>query len=736
MIEANNQYSFWDSLLSDEELKKQIPEYPRLAHGVKLTPYKNGLALYGGDTFEVFEGFGIRQTATKLIPLLDGTRNIESLKHNDVGVAAPDVLEILANLFMSGLLRNGPLDEPHSNSLVYLDRLCGNTGFVDSGQHSMKTLLSAHVVICLPKRFHEKIKLLYGDNFAQLHLIDQLDWHFSDDCDFLLVINDQTMDINPSDMFATANNKKVIAMNVELSGENARFGPMILPQRSASYACYRKTFDVMTSNHINEDAAKYWISLAIHSMTIIIAGMSAPAHINSITDYIWGKYRQGNKTSAVPRLHGWDNNGDPYDLEITEETTGYDDWLRYSSVALQLCDYSPPNTYHMHYKAKNIESMYKRPPALYTADKVKLYQYDKQPNSNQISIEHVSHVLNYSVGYGIRDNRKHRYAPTGGNLGSTLSMVIVNEVEGLEKGIYWFDSYMGYLEKVTNLDEQKVNQSLGIDNVSPMVIISLANVFKVAQKYSAFSFNISWYDSGVMYAYLYYLSDVMNLEISNLNITDQSLSLAALKLPEDNLLITGIMPVNFKTKDSQQTSHSYQYAHLLNLIKKRQAYRQWASEDMTMEQAQSLASNASQSMKIFSKVCVQPLKTSMLLILKLSDGTDGFYTIDDNDQLVLKSAYDREFHYRVLSQSVLTRSPAILLPQVDLADNLKRTDDLNMAMAYRFCGSVIGDMWLQCGMWNMAGTACGGCFEGEVRSVTGEHGLASFNPLAFCIGPK
>ena len=735
MIAANNKYSYWDSLFSDEELRRQMPKYPRLANSIKITPYKQGLALYGGKSFEVFEGFGIRQNLSKLIPMLDGINSLEELKNNNEGISEADVLDLLANLFMSGLLREGEFKETSSESLIYMDRLCGNTGLIKSGKQGADKLKAANVIVCAPQAFHDRIKYLYQSSFNQLTLTDNFNLDLSNNTDFILVITDQSEAKNNSELiFKVANERKIIAMNIELAGENARFGPMILPQRSASYACYIKSSEPLYSDKIDNNAAKYWISLAMHSMIMVISGVCTPTNVNSTTDYKWDKNRQANILSTVPRLHGWDADGKAYSLNLSSEINGFDIWKYYCGVALQTHDYNPPNSYHLHYKSKNIESMFERPPALYTTQKVKLNEGSVSPSSGELNLQHISNLLVYSAGYGIRGDLKQRYAPTGGNLGSTLAIIMVNDVKGIESGIYWFDSYVGNLEKINNLDLGLVNQALGIDGSSPIVIVSLANIIKVARKYSSFSFNISWYDSGVMYAYLKSLCESMELYICNLSIIDQEDILSAFKLPKSNLLVTGIMPV--KLNENRLEPSVDKFSSLLKLVKNRQAHRMWASGEITIEIAQKFAKRAWERMKEYQKQFQVELKTSVLLLLKLSDQVDGFYTTDEDGKLLIKAEYPRSEHHRILSQSILTMSPIIFLPQVDLLHNIEQTGGVDIERSYRFCGSVIGDLWLESESWGMVGTACGGCFEGEVRAAVGEHGLDRFSPLSFCIGPK
>jgi len=737
MIAANNKYSYWNSLFSDEELRRQMPRYPRLASSLKVTPYKKGLALYGGKSFEVFEGFGIRQNLSSLIPLLDGSRTIDELKNNNSGISEPDVLDLLANLFICGLLREGRFQETSSESLIYIDRLCGNTGLIQSGEQGLEKLKAANIVVYAPKVFHDKIKLLYHSSFRQLTLIDKFDINLLSSTDFLLVITDQSDTKNdPCSIFKLANERKIVAMNIELAGENARFGPMVLPQRSASYACYRQSFEPLCSDKLDNNAAKYWVSLAMHSMTLIISGVSTPSNINSITDYQWDRNRQANILSTVPRLHGWNADGKAYSLNLKPDINGYDIWKYYCGVALQTFDYYAPNSYHMHYKSKNIKSMYERPPALYTPQKMKLHVSTMSADSSELCLQHVANLLVYSAGYGTRDGLKQRYAPTGGNLGSTLAMIIVNDVKGIETGIYWFDSYTGHLEKINNIDLKQLNQVLDVDESSPMIIVSLANIFKVARKYSSFSYNICWYDSGVMYAYLKSLCDSMQLDIDNHSIPDQENILGAFKLPSSNLLVTGIMSVRLTEDKLPVSSEADKFSQLLELVKTRQAHRMWASEEITTEVAQSFATHTLKRMKKFQKQFQAELKTSVLLLLKLSDKVDGFYTTDASGKLQLKAEYPRTEHHRILSQSILSMSPIIFLPQVDLLHNLEQAGGLDIERSYRFCGSVIGDLWLRCESWGMVGTACGGCFEGEIRAVLGEHGLDKFSPLSFCIGPK
>jgi len=735
MIKNTENINYWNLLRNDPEIYSQIPEYPRVASNIKIIPYKRGIALLGSGAIEVFDGPAIRLKLSKYLAKLDGSRNLDDLLTSSDVDSIDEFKEILANLFLSGLLRNGKMSAEASNVECYFDRTCGTTGLSDSGAQSCARLNATKCAIYVDRSLTESldIKIFPGSSTFVSSIND-----LTNDTDYLLVLNAHN-DI-ATELFTIANKKNITALNIEVESNRLRIGPMFLPRRSASYDCYIKQYKPL-SGIANTAEMHFALALSNHQLQSFIGGACKQLHINSFTDYHWSDGRQVSKVCLLSRLHEWDEDGRSIDLPINESTHGYELWKRYCSIALQSIDVTPPNSYHNHYRKKNMQAIYERNPALYTGEYVQLpseveNMIDMSMNNGiAIDLEKLAYLITICAGYTMRNGLPHRNTATGGNLGSTQLVMAVFDVDGLKPGMYWFDSQNNHLEFIDSINVSEIRDRLDPDCSQSVLLISLSNTPKVARKYGAFSFNISWYDAGVLFSSLVSLCDVCNLVCHDNRLTESESILDILQIANSGFMVTGIYGLSQGT-GIKANHHGISNDRLIQLIRNRTAVRSWSTDEINNDCLEEFMTVASKTLRRFNKSAGKHITVSLLLLLKRDNKKDGFYEMSVDGNLKFVKSMPRRLHDRILSQVMLTRAPIIALPNISLTDNIKNYDDLQISESYRACGSIVGDLWLHCQQVNLHGTACGGCIEGEVRSVLNQHGLDRFTPLAICFGPE
>jgi len=265
------------------------------------------------------------------------------------------------------------------------------------------------------------------------------------------------------------------------------------------------------------------------------------------------------------------------------------------------------------------------------------------------------------------------------------------------------------------------------------VMLSFANVGKVARKYGPFSINISWYDSGVMLAYARNISAALGLRLTDrARPAEPESMMERLGLPSSALLPTGILELSAGQRLALNAP-APKLEELFARITQRRATRSWAPE-LNARQLDNFCVLAEHALARHREVSGLTLDISLLLLMKQAGGDDGFYEYRHGQGLRAIATYPREQHGDILSQGRLTEAPIIVFPQIHLGRALAAVGDEGVETAYRAAGTIVGDLWVNGALAGLVGTACGGAFEGRIRAVTGRHGLEHFAPLALCLG--
>jgi len=739
MTDSVMDVQYWDMIVEDAELKNQLISQPRIAEGIQVFPYKKGLSLLGVEGMEIFDGFGIKSKLSEFLPLLDGSRTINELLRPSENLSLIDRKELLANLFLSGFLRDGALDFSLSAQSRYFDFVSGYTLANKSGSQGMKRLKEHSLVFVVPEEIKTEIASQIEEGIGRKCRFINVKDALPEEASFLLVLSDGNL-AEPTELFNEAAKNDCIALNIEMNGEKVRFGPLILPKRSASYLCYRaQNAPLQRRATFATSELSFWSALVVNNIVNFLSGVSFDTWINSFIEYQWVNDRQVVQIQSIARVHKWDSGGNPQSLNIDTDIADFDVWERYCKVALQSIDVSAPKAYHNHYKAKNIKAIYERSPVFYTGENIALAEVCSETESSferGLNYQTVSQLLHFSLGYEQRNGNPHRCCPTGGNLGSTLAVILVKDIEGMEDGVFWFDNQENSLEKLPLVSPENMFELTGACLDAKLVLLSIANTPKVASKYGAFSYNISWYDAGLLSSFITNLAVTQGINSTAISLDNEKQILADLGIERSGMLLTGITAFNDMDSSLKIKNHfDHDYSQLVQLIRGRFATREWQVDEICYEDFVNLTKTISTSQANVLSASGKDLEVSVLLLAKLSDGEDGFYLLTEHEPLRLIKSFPRELHYRILSQHMLCKASVIALPNVNIAGNLHNSGLFQLDVAFKMCGGIVGDIWLQSQNVGYAGSACGGVFEGEVRSILAEHDLSRFIPLALCLGP-
>ena len=728
----------WRMIAESEEIGELARLPLRIPSGLQAVPCEEGVALVGASSAQMLSGVGLRAALGKILPLLDGSRTSADLVRDCEGLTEDYVHSMLAHLLESGLLRSGPEPDPTSEVELYLDRFVGVTGVFSSGVDAARRLSEARLAISAPEEMGSWMVDLWSRSGGRAARCVRAPGELDKSISLLMVVTTQASS-NPAALFARAAELRIPALNVEIVAAGARIGPLVLPNLSASYPCYREAHAPLGSEFGSPDSRvmKMWAACATHMALGILSRTLLHPPINCFTDRLWNGERHVERRATLARLHEWDEAGRALPLGVRPGGPGYLGWRQYCGVALQSPEWSPTNSYLVHLRDENIAAIFEPSPAVHTEGAVRLPQLEegpRDPKHDGLVLRQISTLLRYSAGLGERNGAPHRLAPTGGNLGSTLVALLVREVPELSPGAYWFSSSNSVLEPMRGAGLQETLQVLLGDADAPATLLTFGNLAKVSRKYGAFATNVCWYDAGVLLAYASEIASALGFRLLDLGAARLAEVLRAQGLLPAPLVPTGLLEVS-PLGGVAPPAATPSLHDVLQAVRQRTAVRSWSAKDVPLRTLHQVAERAQLAIDRYGRLGAGTPLASLLILAKLSDAPSGFYLYTQGQCRLIREHPEDE-HEGVLSQAALSRAPLIVLPRVDLARALDLEGDHGVPLAYRICGAIAGWLWLTCGSLGLAGTACGGVFEGQIRSLTSRHGLHDFHPLALCLGPR
>jgi SagB-type dehydrogenase family enzyme len=167
----------------------------------------------------------------------------------------------------------------------------------------------------------------------------------------------------------------------------------------------------------------------------------------------------------------------------------------------------------MHYAAANMLITKEPPQPYHGAARVALPApeplaftpaWDGAPRAARVlSLPMLATLLQMAVGV-TQDGHARRIAPSAGGLGSAELFVVVRHLEGLAPGVYHYFAHQHVLERLHATSDQMLAGALGVPvaELPPVVLVGVAHLSKVRQKYNDFAFRFGQLDAGVVRAYL------------------------------------------------------------------------------------------------------------------------------------------------------------------------------------------------------------------------------------------
>ena len=135
-------------------------------------------------------------------------------------------------------------------------------------------------------------------------------------------------------------------------------------------------------------------------------------------------------------------------------------------------------------------------------------------SARRLSIGALSALLTRVAGQTGEGAARRRIAPTGGNLGLVRVWALAREIDGLERGAYWYDGGEHSLVRYGAFDDANLRVALGTEaSLPPCVLLGAGEVAKCAQKYQGFAYRLVHFDAGIAVAFAFAVAEGLGLSV-------------------------------------------------------------------------------------------------------------------------------------------------------------------------------------------------------------------------------
>lgn len=548
----------------------RMPVRPRFPAEYAVVPLPDGLIVEGGPEPQVFRGRAATTLLPRLLPLLDGTRTLEEVAGQLPGASLNHVTDAVALLYTRGLLEDGKADEGIDVSacppevLGFYRRLVDATRANRSAGEALVRLQSARVALAGPGEFAEQLRAqLTACGFRHVEWVAEPEAGALEPFDLVIALS-----WGPDDQDALGRLDDLCRslgkpwLRAAFLGDAVEIGPYFAPDIGRCYRCFADSHPQDADlAQASPERVDMWLSLAAAEAAALIGRILPGSTILDFTRFrlddwthqlLRPLYRTGcpvccplpGREPAVPPL--------PHRFE--------------QSVAFPPRAWINPKDHQHHYRVANLELTLasKRYPGGYQEP---LPAAPDLPVPQGGGLEHliapggawsgaqvVSRELLASLllrSMGVRESRPgdkvHRWAPTGGNLGSPQAYVLAARVDGLDPGFYFYQPFDHALVRLgEGRGEAEVRETaaraLGrsVDDCAALIVLTGA-LARVSRKYSSFAYRIIHLDAGTALAQMSAVADALGLALTVASRWDDEVLLTELALDAEVEPVTGVI---------------------------------------------------------------------------------------------------------------------------------------------------------------------------------------------------
>lgn len=532
------------------------PTLPRLVPGLVRVPTADGLIVDGGPRRQSFTGRSAATALPVVMDALDGASNLYQLS-SALDMPSEHLEQFLALLYTTGLLEDAATDVPEepgehgidAEAQVFLTRSLDTTRVHRSFSQLRRSLRQAPLAVQGPEPWASALnEQLSAEGFTVVTGHEGpsdtgVDIARNPNACVVLILQDDD-DVRQADEWRA---QGWYVFPVRPEPRAVTVGPVLEPDTGLCPSCALAPFP---SNSLDAHDGG-------HELLVPLLVRHLMAHLGRI----------GTARSRMDRvridLATWQTDNFPVafapDCERCASVpppsrAGHEVPVAHAfdtSVAFPARRYCDPAGHQMHYKSSNIalqQDAFSWP----AAPTVPVPETLPRPGSGRCTVNTVTDLIRRSVGRrpGSEGTEKHvqRYAPTGGNLGSTQAYLVVRDVHGLEAGVYGYQSTENTLARLTWL----TGQEPAFAGTAPASVLLTGGLAKVGGKYGAFAWRILHLDAGAATAQMLMLAEHHRLGMALATTWDDDRILEFLSIDDREEVITAVIHLDHAVEQEDQ----------------------------------------------------------------------------------------------------------------------------------------------------------------------------------------
>jgi SagB-type dehydrogenase family enzyme len=537
-----------------------MPLRPRFLEELAVVGFEDGLLVDGAGPLQVLAGTATQSLVPRLIELTDGSRTLDQVQAELAQFSPDDVAGAISLLVSRGLVEEGSpaqtITPQSAEVLAFLRRYVGTTGANRNGQEAYDRLQRSEVAIpgsnrvsheteilksLLEKSCIGRVTLLNRESLSNwwpdaslspAHALLVFQSFGDDDQEFQLKLDDWCFEHRHTWLRAV----------IDGDGRYADLGPLFKPERSPCYSCFQKVHGradrprTAPPREITSTGVGFWSSMVATEVIYLLSCLGYP-----ITERQFRRYdlEQGRpRLLHFPRIPGCRRcRPSPRDVnsaapkpsaDLIETAVVFEDYVGLQSrpiSPLGINEGTAQIDWSRAFESKrlpNCKAIALSPdlPALEYSLFTALHKEAAVPEI-PLRLEDLSAILLTTGGLqgaGARPDKVKRWAASGGNLGSVELYVAARSVDGLEPGVYFYQSHehsLARLERRSKLLEVEEFIRRAVNDTAcgtPDALVIFTGAFhRVVRKYSALAYRLINLDAGAALSQLHLVAKSVNV---------------------------------------------------------------------------------------------------------------------------------------------------------------------------------------------------------------------------------
>ncbi len=584
---------------SSQASRETLPALPRFVRELVAISLEDEVVVDGGRELHVLRGEATRDLLTTLVELADGTRTPGQIAASIPRVPAEHVLIVLSFLCGLGLVEEGAVQETnsavaHPETLAFLRRCIGATHSSRSGLQayerlqasevllldshsnssaveSMKLLLAQSGVGCVTVIDRESLdrRLLPSDASAGQTLLV-----------YLSVGGEDCASAHSLDDWCSKSKISWLRAVLDVNRNYADLGPMFNRKYGPCYRCFcemhgKSSFSGTThpAGDVASTVIHSWVSQVAVEAIYFLGGIVPLVTTGKDFRRFDLKQDKSMKLACVrvpgclicrPLIPGVGAGADPtFPLDTTvvfEDVVGLLSRNVAGASAEGETTFKPAFMRPPKRLPNSRRNALPHPKSLLDIRILDALDRDHLTPGKALTVDELSTILMMTAGVRERAPGRimtQRWAATAGNLGSVELFVAVNHVEGMESGLYFYQSEDHSLFRFQrHVENQSVKDFVSRawafkDDDPPQALVLFTGAFhRVALKYGPFGYRLTYLDAGAAMSQLHLVARALNICSQTAVRWADDLIEEALNLEQFHEQVTGVVAFSSGTGGS------------------------------------------------------------------------------------------------------------------------------------------------------------------------------------------